>query len=72
MMELQSFGLATAEHVKPSYKYVKCLKKKQSSRKTQLGISNLSSAFLLLLFGYSLAIIVFFAEVILKSINTCK
>jgi hypothetical protein len=72
MMELQSFGLATAEHVKPSYKYVKCIKNKKSSTKTQLSIKNLSSAFLLLLFGYALAIIVFVAEVFLKSNNACK
>jgi hypothetical protein len=45
------------------------MKKEQGTAKTQLGMKNLSSAFMLLLFGYALAIIAFFAEMFLKSIN---
>jgi hypothetical protein len=48
------------------------MKKEQASAKSQLGINNLSRAFLSLLFGYGFAIIVFVAEVFLKSINAWK
>ena len=68
LIELESYGFSPK--VKKSYKYDKCkLGMKQASSKTPLGINNLSSAFLLLLFGYGLAIIAFLVEVI---INTQK
>jgi hypothetical protein len=70
-MNLQSFGFLNAnKNTLVSNNYQKCLEMNHKTAKVkQLGINNLSSAFLLLAFGYGLAIIAFIGEVVLKTQN---
>ena len=63
---MESYGISVK--VKKTQKYYKCkLGMKQTPAKTPLGINNLTSAFLFLIFGYGLATISFIVELILRA-----
>ena len=62
MLRLQGVGLIPLRTGKLPLRYAECLKTNQDPAKIQLGLKNLSSAFLLLSFGYGTALIALFGE----------